>query len=93
MDGSVLDHFFVGLTFDFESEFDFFELAFFAVVEIGGAFFEGAYENVFEIGDSGGESPGGIRVVADDDAGDAGDIHAGDFQIGSIDGDFVNDAG
>lgn len=82
----------VRFAIDFEGEGDFIEF----IVNVGGGvclgIFEGADEDVFQVSDSGGETPCGMGGVSDDDTGDTGDVHAGDFEIGGFDGSFVDHA-
>lgn len=82
----------VRFAIDFEGERDFVEF----IVDVGGGvclgIFEGANEDVFQVSDSGSETPCGVGGVSDNDTGDTGDIHTGDFEVGGFDGGFVDHA-
>lgn len=93
MNGSELGDGSVWFTFDFEGEGDFVEFVVDFSGGVGFGIFEGADEDVFEIGDTGSESPGGVGGIADDNSGDTGDIHSGDFEVGGFDSGFVDNAG
>lgn len=93
MDGAKLGDRAVWFAIDFECEGDFVEFVVNIRRCVRFGIFEGADEDVFEVGDSGGETPSGMGGVSDDDAGDTGDIHSGDFEIGGFDSGFVDYAG